>query len=1059
MSDTIHCLYKDCDIIPGYMSDHSCTTLTLEIPEHDRGKGFWKFNSTLAKDPLLREQLRETINCTITDNPETDDCLLWDLIKCKMRGTCIGFASKKNKEKKIVWQKLEKNIQLLEETIQRKLNTEDSQIEDLEKELYDLKNEMDKLVTEKVEGEILRSKITWHEEGHKASKMFLNLEKSRGEAKTIRKLRTEGNITITNREDILAEEERYYKTLYQSKKDKLNHHLRKIEKEIWQVEGTTIQEETHADLVCPIKDEELWKAIKESPQNKSPGTDGLTNEFYKEYWPLIKDHLLKSLNTSLERGSLNISQKRGIISLIPKPQKDLEQLKNWRPITLLNQDYKYLTKILATRLEKSLPDIISNDQSGFVKCRYIGCNIQRLQNMIQMCKDTQIKGYLINIDFEKAFDTIEWDFIEKSLEKLGFPKKFTNWVRTLYNDIETCVMNNGYTTKFFQPERGVRQGCPISPYLFIITTEIMNRWLKTKMEHMGIENKQGCNYFIAQFADDTSFAIKEGQKPIHTLFRLLDEYGIISGLKLNIAKTEILLLGNQQKNDVPQRYKRYVLQQVNYLGCKISEDYKETSNTNIDLARTKFINLINIWKHRKTNLSGKIAIIKSILIPQFTYILSTMASPKKESIQEINRMLFKFIYDGGSEKIKRNVLIGEYEDGGFKMTDLESYIKSIKMTWVERLINIDGIWKEEIINKIGIEPPLFLRSNTKYKDLPFKFPYESLWDEIIETWCEENYYEPKTMDEVYNQLLWYNSHIKVGKKVIHWKHWQENNINWLADILMEDEHGLRFLTFEELNDGDGRIKIMEYNSLKSSIPHSWKCMIREYNISNQEETEDHKLIDQLLDQKKPMRYVYQKLVKRKKSLPTTSIEKWNIELNSNLTVEETLNGHKNSHWCSVDSKLRSFSCNFLNRNVPYNKRLEKMGKKDYSHCDRCKGEETLLHLYWECPESKKLWENLSKLYSGITKRTFDLAKEKCLLGTGVTLPKRRTESQIQRLLCLLTKYFIHINKCNDETEFNVIKWEMYIKHYLNLEKTRATWKGAYNEFHSIWSEWIPWVQS
>jgi exonuclease III len=1057
MSDTMHNLYSDSDIVPGYMSDHACTTLTLEIKSGDRGKGFWKYNSTLAKDPSLRDQIRTTIADTIADNPDTDDCLLWDLLKCKIRGTCIGLASRKNKEKKEKWKNIEKNIKELEEKIQETPLDKETIMEDLQRKLLQKKNELDNIITEKVQGEILRSKVQWHEEGHKASKMFLNLEKARGESKTIRKLNTGNNCLVTDMKEILKEEENFYHKLYKSKKDQLNHHQRIIEEEIWGIEGKKITTDPE-DLTKKIEENELWKVIEESPLNKSPGTDGLTTEFYRDFWPILKTFLINSLNTGLQRGKLNISQRRGIISLIPKPQKDLDLLKNWRPITLLNQDYKYLTKILANRLEKTLPDIISTDQSGFVKGRYIGCNIQRIQNMIELCKSNQINGSLINIDFEKAFDTIEWEFIGKALNKMGYPQKFIIWIETLYKDIETCVINNGHTTSFFKPERGVRQGCPISPYLFIITTEILNRRLKTKIGDMGITDENSNNYFIAQFADDTSFSIKNEKGVMHKLFHLLDEYGNISGLRLNIDKTEILHLGQSTIKDVPHRYKKYIKPQVNYLGCKINVNYEDTTKINIEEIKEKLKGLIGVWKSRSTNLSGKIAITKSILIPQFTYVLSTMTSPDKKLIQEINRLLYDFIYNDGSEKIKRTTLMGDYKDGGFKMTDLESYIEAIKISWINRLINIEGIWKQEILNRMQIKPIEFARLNIEYKDLPFSFPKNSMWDEVMKIWCKENFYTPSNIDEIYNQPIWLNSHIKVNGKVINWKKWKENRIYWIADILFEEDNSLRFLKYEELCDNEeSKINWMEYNSLISAIPKSWKSTIKE-DTQNLEETEDHKLIDQILNQKRPMNYMYKKIIKKKITQPKESIEKWKRDLSSHLDLTEILSGHNNNHLCSVNSKLRSFNCNFLNRNVPYNRRLHKMGLEPTNKCQWCTKEETILHLYWECKESRKIWEKLSALYKKTSKKTFDLSKEKCLLGTGTNMPVGRTECQKQRLLCLLTKHFIHVNKCKGAKELNPLHWEMYIKHHLYIEMNRALLWGAINEFSRIWIEWIEWIE-
>jgi hypothetical protein len=146
-----------------------------------------------------------------------------------------------------------------------------------------------------------------------------------------------------------------------------------------------------------------------------------------------------------------------------------------------------------------------------------------------------------------------------------------------------------------------------------------------------------------------------------------------------------------------------------------------------------------------------------------------MTSPGKEKLKDLEKNLYKLINNEGSEKIKRNILIGEYEDGGYKMTDIVSYIKAIKLNWVSRLLNIKGIWKCHLLQILDIEPEYLLRCNIKYRDLPFKTKLKGLklWDEIMKFWCEENYEENiDTIEKIMNQSLWMNSNIKINKQVI-----------------------------------------------------------------------------------------------------------------------------------------------------------------------------------------------------------------------------------------------------------------------------------------------------
>ena len=145
------------------------------------------------------------------------------------------------------------------------------------------------------------------------------------------------------------------------------------------------------------------------PNDKTPGSDGLSVNFYKVFWQELKYDLCQVFNKCFERGELCPSMRRGIITLLPKQGKDNLYLKNWRPISLLNTDYKILAKLIANRLKKVLSLLICSDQTGFMKKRYTGENIRLFLDMIEFCKTHSVDGLAFSIDFEKAFDSIKWN--------------------------------------------------------------------------------------------------------------------------------------------------------------------------------------------------------------------------------------------------------------------------------------------------------------------------------------------------------------------------------------------------------------------------------------------------------------------------------------------------------------------------------------------------------------------------------------------------------------------------------------------------------------------------
>ena len=291
--------------------------------------------------------------------------------------------------------------------------------------------------------------------------------------------------------------------------------------------------------------EECAKAISNFQNDKTPGSDCFTVEFYRRFWTPLGKLMVDGFNCAFQTGKLSISQGLGIISLIPTKYKNLEFLKNWRPITLLNTDYKIATKAIAMRLEKVSPKMINPFQGGYIKDRYTGECITAISHIMSFTKQKNMSGTAAFLEFEKAFDSIEWNYLQKCLEILKFGAQLQQSVKTFYNDKSSCVLNNGFASKHLTLSRGVRKGRPLSGLLFIIGIEVLGNAATIR----GIEISPGKTVKLAQYADDTTVFVKDTQS-ITNLFNLLKKFESVFGLRINQTKSELLWLGSwRQRKD------------------------------------------------------------------------------------------------------------------------------------------------------------------------------------------------------------------------------------------------------------------------------------------------------------------------------------------------------------------------------------------------------------------------------------------------------------------------------------------------------------------------------
>ena len=555
------------DILPGYKTDHSAVTIVINPNDNKKGPGFWRLNCSLLRDPDYIQLVKNTIEETVSNNTEADAQLLWDTIKCQIRGASIRYSSNKKRSKKNKVEALEKKLNFFEQ----KLSEGDSQ--DIRNRIQEINNELEKYTVEATRGAMIRSRVRWYEEGEKNSKYFLNLEKRNHNNKTLNQLETESGIILSDPEEILNQQKLFYNKLYKSTLTE-EEILEELEMFVENLDIPKIPIEEHERQKLAVNDNELLIALKSLQNGKSPGIDGIPNEFYKVFWNDIKNYLIEAYRLSKEKELLCFTQRQGYISLIPKKDRNPLLLKNWRPISLLNSDYKILAKTIANRIKPCLESIIHHDQTGFLQNRYIGENIIKALDLIDIAEYEDIEAILMFIDFEKAYDHIEWPFLQNALKLFNFEENLINWVNILYTNITSCVGNNGWITDFFSLSRGVRQGCPLSSYLFIICTEILAISVRSNPNIHGIPYN-GKEHKLSQFADDTWFSLIFDQENLNTVLKTLNDFQNISGLKINYEKTELLRIGSLKNSNArlyTQRQLKWTNETVKLLGVHLVLD-------------------------------------------------------------------------------------------------------------------------------------------------------------------------------------------------------------------------------------------------------------------------------------------------------------------------------------------------------------------------------------------------------------------------------------------------------------------------------------------------------
>jgi len=756
-------------------------------------------------------QVKNTIKSVQHKYQNESKQMIWEMVKFHVKEFSIQYGQEKARKERDKVKALEQK--LLE--IERELEHSNRNIIKVRKS--QIVAGLEQYYLEKAKAAQIRARVTDIEDGEKNTKYFLSLEKNRQENNTIHSLKI-CSTKITGNSRVLREVTSFWENIYKSKvvnDQDIEEYLADISLE----RGLADKEQEICEGLLTI--EECNEALKNMKSNKSPGSDGLPKEFYETFWDNIKHMVIDSLNESFQKGTMTPSQRNGIITLMFK-KGDREEMKNWWPISLLNTDYKLAAFSVANRLHKVLAHLINEDQTGYVKNRFIGTNIRLIEDIFDYTSVNNKSGAIIFCDFEKAFDSVENNFVQQVLKKFNFGPQLRQWIRTFYNNITSSVKCNNWISRKFNVERGIRQGCPVSALIFILVTEILATVIRSKRDISGIQIP-GAEVKIAQLADDTTLFL-ESEESIKIALREVKRFGELAGPKINLTKTTGVWLGPMKNSKKIVEGIAWTSDPIKTLGVYFGHDVKEKLRLNWESRIDKMVQCVEQWKRRKLTLLGRITVVKSLILSKVIYLAQVMECPD-EYVKKINKVIFNFIWMGKRDKIKRNSMIMCREEGGLNMTNFRLQDKALKAKMLQRILSNQPIemWKKIPMHYIGQFKSLILHlESCPDKDIFDSVKMPAYYREVISAWyaCKKNDKNNMSNVSIRQQIIWGNSKIKCNGRKLWYKSWIRNDIIYVNDIF--DEHGefKEKQLFETIAE-KGNI-IMEMYVVKNAITSSWK---------------------------------------------------------------------------------------------------------------------------------------------------------------------------------------------------------------------------------------------
>jgi len=654
----------DINVSPSSDSDHSFVCISIALSgDPVIGPGYWKCNVKTLDDPHFNADL-EALWDDLTLEPNKD-LVWWESCKVAFKRLIICHSCRLANNRKSELQHLNNKLRLL--SVTRPITA------DISDEISELKIQINNLLDVKVEGAKVRSKIQFLDNEEKPTRVFLQKAQSRVQKSHIVELNVAGR-KVTEPLQLLDACRSYYRQLYTAESIDaaaatafIDGLPRLTPARAQQCEG-------------PLTAAECWNAIKGMKPFKTPGSDGLPKEFYQRFFRLFGNDFVDVINQAFEDGQLSPSQRLGYITLICKDKDHADQLGNWRPVSLLNVDYKIVSKSLSNRLCNVIGDVVMCDQTCAIPGRSAQDNIHLLRNLIDYCNNLNLPCFLVSYDQAKAFDRVSHEYLFMVLKVLGFGDNFIQWVKLLYTNIGSRVIVNGYLSEFFDVLRSMRQGCGLSALLYVLCIEPLAHRVRNSLDIRGIR-LPGCSeeLRISLFADDTT-TVSADVESVNNCIKVFEHFSAASGAALNKSKCAVLVVGGQINTaGLPA----WLPVKVNVKICGVIFGRNMVAENEAVLL-PKIATAVRLNQGRTLTLRGRVTVLNVVICAKLWYVGSGV-NFSSNFLTRLDKILFSFL--SKAKWVNRHTLLLPPAEGGLGVYSITARLAAFRVDHLRRLIN------------------------------------------------------------------------------------------------------------------------------------------------------------------------------------------------------------------------------------------------------------------------------------------------------------------------------------------------------------------------------------